>query len=173
MKKYSFLTMLLTLGFVLPVMAQDKDHLTIGIGPDFILPVGNAAKTFRHGIGGSVQGSYGVTDNIAAFAQASTSFYDYKKTEDKATTMCMASFIAGARYHIYGFTAGLGVGYSNFNDNGNFPGGFTYSPQIGYAIGNVDFILHYTGAAVSGNVTKGSFSSFGLKVYYNFPCCKK
>jgi len=72
--------------------------------------------------------------------------------------------MAGARFKAGGFFAGAGVGYSRWTSSGTSTGGFLYSPQIGYDLGNFQVLLHYTGTSVTG----GSLSSFGLKAFRTF-----
>ena len=170
MRKLLLLTALSFTAIATSVKAQDKGVFKLGVGPVAALPFGDYHDLYSFGIGGEAQASYGITDNIAAFLQSGYTALIAKTYEGpfgvsiKAPSNGLIPSIVGARYHhVSGFSIGAGIGYGKFTASGA-GGGFAYSPQIGYSIGPVDIIAHYTGVAVSG----GSYSSAGLKVFINF-----
>jgi hypothetical protein len=176
MRKILLLTTLSLSVFAASVKAQEKGGFKLGVGPVGAIPFGSLGDYNSIGIGGEAQAAYGITDNFAAFVQSgySTFFgktYTFKSpipgipdVSTKGSSLGFVPMLAGVRYHNSGFSIGGAIGYGLFTGGGSSSGGFAYSPQIGYSIGPVDIIAHYTGVSRSG----GSASFAGLKVFINF-----
>jgi hypothetical protein len=171
MKKIILLTAIALSSFAAATNAQEKGGFKLGVGPVAALPMGDFGDFYSFGVGGEVQASYGITDNIAGFAQVGYSQYFAKSVDfgggisikGEATGMIPA--LVGARYHTSGFMVGAGIGYAKLTAE-DAGGGFAYSPQIGYSFadGKLDVIAHYTGVATSDIST----SMVGLKIFFNF-----
>ena len=110
-------------------------------------------------------GVYNLSESIAAFAQAGVNIFKCQSVYggDDASLLNLP-IMAGARFKAGGFFVGAGVGYSRWTSSGSSTGGFLYSPQIGYDLGNIQVLLHYTSTSVTG----GSLSYFGLKALRTF-----
>ncbi|KAA5533162.1 hypothetical protein F0919_11475 [Taibaiella lutea] len=170
MKKIILLTAIALTSFAAATNAQEKGGFKLGVGPVAALPLGDFGDFYSFGVGGEVQASYGITDNIAGFVQAGYSqyfakSYDFGGISIKGDATGIIPALVGARYHNSGFMVGAGIGYAKVTAEGA-GGGFAYSPQIGYSFGDgmVDVIAHYTGITTSGSAT----SMVGLKVFINF-----
>ena len=167
MKRVLLLTALAIASFTTAIHAQEKGGFKLGVGPVVAMPLGDFGDAVGVGLGGELQATYGVTDNIAAFVQSGYNNFlgktvSYGGVSITSDATGVIPIIAGARFHTNGFMIGAGIGYSKFTASGG-GGGFTYSPQIGYSYQKFDFIAHYTG--ISNN---GTASMVGLKVFFNF-----
>jgi len=145
--------------------SQDK-KAKIGIGPVVSMPTGTFGDINSVGLGAEITASYKILENIELFGQAGMHYFTGKKISllgmdlGKTEAMKHFPFLAGARFtseHIFG---GVGIGYGIYEDMS----GFTFSPQIGYRLNNLDVILHFTSSSISGS----SLGYFGLKTAYNF-----
>lgn len=149
------------------VFAQDDEDKTFkfGLGGAISLPLSDLKKSATYGVGFEATAVYSLTENIAAFAQVGVHVFKGKSDySGDASSILHIPVIVGARYKVNGFFVGAGGGFGSWTSSGNSFSGFLYSPQVGYDLGNMQFLLHYTGNSVTG----GTFSYAGLKFFRTF-----
>lgn len=149
--------------------AQDDDYedkpFKFGLGGTISLPLSDLKASTSYGVGFEVTGVYTFAEHVAVFAQTGINVFKGKSVYgyDESSLMHVP-FLAGARFKAGGFFVGAGAGYGRFIGDGDSAGGFTYSPQAGYELENLQFMLHYTSTSLTG----GSLSYVGLKIFRTF-----
>ena len=114
---------------------------------------------------GEAIGVYNLSESFAAFVEAGIHVFKGKAVYGgDAGSILHIPVIAGARFKVNGFFVGAGAGFGSWSSSGTALSGFLYSPQIGYDLGNMQLLIHYT----SGSVTGGTFSYAGLKFFRTF-----
>lgn len=147
--------------------AQDDEDkvFKFGVGGTISVPLGDLKESTTYGVGFEVTGVYSITENIAAFAQTGINVFKGQSNYgyDDASLLNIP-FLAGARFKTGGFFIGAGAGYGRFTSDGTTLSGFMYSPQVGYDLGKMQVLLHYSATSVTG----GTLSYVGLKAFRTF-----
>jgi hypothetical protein len=142
----------------------------IGIAAEAALPIGDFADGYKTGVGGSLKGLFGIGQSgQITFTTGYTAFK--LKDSDLDDTYSIIPFLAGYRHN---FTGGvyvepqLGYGlyryHSDFLDETESDGAFTYAIGVGFAASGFDAGIRYQGASKDGS----NISFIGVRVGYNF-----
>lgn len=137
-----------------------------GIGPAVSAPLGNFKEINNIGLGLEATGILTFSENFQGFAQVGYHNFTPKTIDILGVTIKGEStshvpFLFGARYVSNGFMIGTGLGYGTYGKNLS---GFTFSPQVGYALEKFDIVGAYTSSSLGGE----NLSYLGLKVFYKF-----
>jgi hypothetical protein len=173
MKKLFFIAALTAASFT--TFAQDDKAsdkpLSFSVGVEASLPFGDYGDVYSFGIGGSVQGDYKLSSDLAVTLNAGYISYAGKSVTYpiigtiKADALGLVPVLAGIKYwfspNIYG-SGQLGLTFAT--GKGNSGSNFTYVPGVGFKVSQFDFLLKYTGMSTEGS----SFSAIGLRAAYNF-----
>ena len=140
----------------------------IGIAAEAALPIGDFADGYKTGVGGSLKGLYGVGESGQITFTTGYTAFKVKNSED---TYSIIPLLAGYRHN---FTGGvyvepqLGYGiyryHSDFLDETESDGAFTYAIGVGFAASGFDAGIRYQGASKDGS----NISFIGVRVGYNF-----
>lgn len=153
--------------FSIHAIAQDDEDdktFKFGLGGTLSIPLGDLKLSTTYGVGFEATGVYSFSEDIAGFAQAGVNVFKGKSDFGSDASLLNIPVLVGARYKVNGFFIGAGVGYGRFSSSTTSLGGFSYSPQIGYDLGKLQILLHYTSTTVTG----GSLSYVGLKAFRTF-----
>ena len=166
MKKAILFMALVVCSFYVFAQNDDDDKtFKFGLGGAIAIPLSDLKASTTYGIGFEAIGVYNLSESIAAFAEAGIHVFKGKAVYGgDAGSVLHIPVIAGARFKINGFFVGAGAGFGSWSSSGTSLSGFLYSPQIGYDLGKMQLLLHYT----SGSVTGGTFSYAGLKFFRTF-----
>ena len=149
------------------VFAQEDDDkiFKFGLGGAISLPLNDLKVSTSYGVGFEAIGVYNLSESIAAFAEAGIHVFKGQAVYGgDAGSILHIPVMAGARFKVNGFFIGAGAGFGSWSSSGTTLSGFLYSPQIGYDLGKMQVLIHYT----SGSVTGGTFSYVGLKFFRTF-----
>jgi hypothetical protein len=185
MKKLLFIAALTAASFT--GFAQDEKEadkkLSFSIGLEAALPFGDFGDFSSFGIGGSAQGDYKVSPELAITLNAGYISYSAKTVSTiigfdpvtfapiygdvKGDALGMVPVLAGIKYWFSSMIYGSGqLGLSFATGNGASGSNFTYAPGIGFQFSKFDVLLKYTGISSSGGGS--SLSAVGLRAAYNF-----
>lgn len=178
MKKQITLVFLLT-AFFFTAQAQ-KGEMTLGVGVDVAMPLGDFGEGYGIGLGGSAKGLYGLNDDANLTLTLGYLRFGIKDAPDDVSgSIGFIPILAGYRHSFGGLYVepqlGLTVTRSSFKISGleefGISGsGTASSTDLGYAIGggymidNLDLGLRFQGVSASG----GSFNLIGVRAAYNF-----
>ena len=144
---------------------EDDKDFKFGLGGTVSLPMGDLKKSAVYGVGFEALAVYSLSTNLAAFAQVGLNVFQGKSNYGTAVNILNLPALVGIRLKSDGFFVGAGVGYGKFSSQvGPAPSGLMYSPQIGYDLGNLQILLHYSSTVVTG----GELSYLGLKFFRTF-----
>src|SRR5688500_9335895 len=159
----------LCIGAFATVKAQQGNN-QIGIAAEAALPIGDFADGFKTGVGGSIKGLFGIGQSgQITFTTGYTAFkLDDSDLDD---TYSIIPLLAGYRHN---FTGGIYIepqlGYgmyryrSDFLDETESNGAFTYAIGVGFTASGFDAGVRYQGASDDGS----NISFIGVRVGYNF-----
>ena len=153
-----------------------KSQFSIGV--EGSLPIGDFAKAYSFGFGGSVQGDFWVAPELALTANVGYISYSGKSvtttytagtttvsTTTKYPSNGLVPVLAGIKYKFGGSmvyaSAQLGAAFSTQSGGGS---SFAYAPGIGFNFSpNFDALLKYQGYSSKGGNTS---SAVGLRLAY-------
>lgn len=151
--------------------AQSANTFTFGGGLHLALPLGDFGTAYSFGIGGELQGEFGLADNISGVVTTGYTSFLGKSIDDgqggsyKVPAVGLIPILAGARFYpdkmfFIGFQAGYGI----LTGGGSSTGAFDYRPSAGVNLDQIQFILSYNGLSKSGETS----SSLGVSAIYKF-----
>jgi hypothetical protein len=182
MKKVFLISMFLMISCCM--MAQnDSKKLSFAVGPVAYLPIGDYNTYYNPGFGGEVEAAYKFSDKIEGFVQSGYSTFTGKTISGTylgipysfdAPKLGYIPVLGGVRYTTGNFTFGAAAGVGIYSTTDSTGSSFTYSPQIGYTIGNLQIVANMITTSVKtddplyklANVT--SISAVGIKLFYKF-----
>lgn len=169
MKKLSTIVFAL-IACVFAAQAQ-KGEIGVGVGLDVGLPIGNNSDVLGIGIGGTVKGFYGLSDE--ADLTFTLGYMKFAEKKDYGISYSLVPVLAGYRHKFDQLYVEPQLGFTtlkvkmDFMGMGNIGGSSTklgYAIGGGYLMGDWDLGLRYQGVSASG----GSFSLIAVRVGYNF-----
>lgn len=150
---------------------SDAQKIKFGIGPVLATPLGGHLSDInKYGYGAEIDIAFRVSNKVEIFSQLGVQKFIGKTftvtgmnstSNFKNKTLDHLQFLLGGRYLMGNLFGGFGVGYASFS---TYDSGLSYSPQIGYRIPKIDFILDYT----SSKIEQWNFSTVGLTGIYHF-----
>jgi hypothetical protein len=158
MNNRQLLTFLFIAFFTITSNAQQKYTVSLGGGYSSYKASGNAKNA--SGLGIDITAKANLSESVEAFAQTG-----YNAYLNNGFNVAFIPMLLGANIKFNDFKAGMGIGYGSSTAGGSTKGGFTYSPQIGYQINNVDLVVHYTSTNISDRGT-GTWNMFGFKILH-------
>ena len=180
MKRIKFLLAGLSIVLATSTKAQEtpaKRGLSVSIGPELAIPLGNFRDFYKVGFGGSAKLVLPVATNIdaslsagyMAFSSKGLGMIDSIRIDKNSYTF--VPFKAGLRFRTDGgFYVEPQIGYTQTKiKNMEGAGFFTYAGNVGYLIGRaVDVAVRYEAVSAKG----GNLNFVGLRVAYNLPFAK-
>jgi hypothetical protein len=166
MKKF-ILVSLASCCILTTALAQKKDNVKLSLGAELALTTGGFSNTHSFGIGATGQLEIPIQEKLNGIAYGGIMLYNGKSygpgLKFKGATIIPVR--VGIKYFLTGSV------YTNLQAGLGFIGGygtgtaFSYSPQLGYEFQtnsgkSIDLTLKYDA------YTKGSLSSFGLRLAY-------
>lgn len=166
MKKTIFFLALAVCSFHVFAQNDDDDKtFKFGLGGAISIPLSNLKESATYGVGFEAIGVYNLSESFAAFVEAGIHVFKGKAVYGgDAASILHIPVIAGARFKVNRFFVGAGAGFGSWSSSSKALSGFLYSPQIGYDLGNMQLLIHYTSSSVTG----GTFSYAGLKFFRTF-----
>jgi hypothetical protein len=154
--------------------AQDiwgEGKMSVGVGAELALPMGDFGDLSGVGFGGAAAFQYGVTNDLLLTGTFAYTQFTAKETDWAKGNI--VSIVAGGKYNLSGQAqpglyalAQVGIGISGSDaPNSESTTNLAFAPGIGYQLNNLDFSVKYL--VVDTDII--SSSALVLNVSYVFP----